>query len=283
MMSLSLLRSTRILERTCAGKLWTVTGRPQPVRSTNLYLRCKTTGTASTADVAKSKRMLAEMENVMGEKSAQSSSAGNANAAAGSQTDRAAVHGTRRRQALVNAGISFLTVLLSAQLLKTATLKKKTELRVEVLEEILESKQRLLRELESKETLRPVAAKCAAELGASKQTARTGIRPWWGGSAAARTVESLEDEYQDLTDRILALLQAAMHEQIGLEGMTQAEKDKVALQELQPEDMLMQSIFMGEQAATTDDSDQLLQELEPQLQLEQADGTTIIKTRVFSI
>jgi hypothetical protein len=266
------------------------TTTPPSVHSTRFLLpgkslRWKTDSTTQSAELAKSKNMYKEMESVMGEKSMKSAvtnttgsstaSASASQAQAQAQASKEQARQRQRKQAMINAGVSFFMVLLAGQVFKVSTQKRKKDIQVEVLEEILADKRALLRSLGTDETLVPVANQCAKEILQLTSTKdKSQKSTWWGGSISSSNHQ--DGDETEIAELILVTLRAEMQRRIGHEGMSEAEKDKSALKELQPdaaEDFLLSVLS----------DDKLLQELE-NLQVEQeANGATVVKTRVFSI
>jgi hypothetical protein len=273
-----------------AGKLIASLGRPtntttpSSVQSTRFLmpdgksLRWKTDSTKKPADLANSKSMHTEMESVMGEKSMKSATT---NATGSSSTSASAsqpiakvseqARERQRTQAYINAGISFFTVLLAAQVLKVGMQKRKLTLQVEVLEEILADKRALLRSLGTDETLLPVADQCAKEiLDAKNNTYKLPKTSWWDRSTPSSSNQGGDEK--EIAERILVTLRAEMQRRIGYEGMTEAEKDKSALKELQPE--VADDFFSDER---------LLQELQKLEGGQEPNGETVVKKKIFSI
>jgi hypothetical protein len=287
-MRIPLMNSSRFSKP--AGKVITSLGRPtttpSSVHSTRFLLpgkclRWKTDSTKKPVDLAKSKSMHTEMESVMGEKSMKSaatnatkSSSASASASQPTATTKLTEQARERQrhQAYINAGISFFTVLLAAQVLKVGMQKRKLTLQVEVLEEILADKRALLRSLGTDETLLPVADQCAKEiLDVTNNMDKSQKASWWGGSTSSSRNQGGDEK--EIAERILVTLRAEMQRKIGHEGMTEAEKDKSALKELQPE--VAEDFF--------DSDEKLLQILETLDGGQESNGTTVVKKRVFSI
>jgi hypothetical protein len=274
-----------------AGKVITSLGRPATTTPSSLHstrfpmagksLRWKTDSTKKPVDLAKSKSMHTEMETVMGEKSMKSATT-NANATGSSSTSASAsqpipkvseqARARQRTQAYINAGISFFTVLLAAQVLKVGMQKRKLTLQVEVLEEILADKRALLRSLGTDETLTPVADQCAKEiLDSTNNTYKSPKTSWWVRSTASSSSNQDGDE-KEIAERILVTLRAEMQRRIGYEGMTEEEKEKSAVKELQPE--VADDFFSDER---------LLQELQKLEGEKEPNGETVVKKKIFSI
>jgi hypothetical protein len=241
-------------------------------------LRWKTDSTKKPADLAKSKSMHTEMESVMGEKSMKSATT---NATGPSSTSASAsqpipkvteqARQRQRTQAYINAGISFFTVLLAAQVLKVGMHKRKLTLQVEVLEELLAEKGALLRSLGTDETLLPVSEQCAKEiLDAKNNTYKSPKTSWWVRSTSSCSNQGGDEK--EIAERILVTLRAEMQRRIGYEGMTETERDKSALKELQPE--AADDFFSDER---------LLQELQKLDGGQESDGETVVKKKIFSI
>jgi hypothetical protein len=282
-MRLSLMNSSRFSKP--AGKVITSLGRTTTITPSSLQttrfllpgksLRWKTDSTKPPADLAKSKSMHKEMESVMGEKSMKATATNDTASAYASQPTAKVSVQTRerqRRQAYINAGISFFTVLLAAQVLKTGMQKRKLTLQKEVLEEILVEKGALLRSLGSDETLLPVANQCAKEiLDMANNTDKSQKKSWWGRSASSSN--NRDGDEKEIAERILVTLQAEMQRKIGTEGMTEEERDKTSLKELQPEIDPAEDFF----------SDENLKKLEELQDGQESDGETVVKRKVFSI
>lgn len=270
------------------GKVITSLGRPTTTTPSSAHatrflmpgksLRWKTDSTKKPADLAKSKSMHTEMESVMGEKSMKSANnnatgSPSASASASQPTPKATQQARERQrhQAYINAGISFFTVLLAAQVLKVGMQKRKLILQVEVLEEILTEKRALLRSLGTDETLHPVADQCAtAILNKARNMDKSQKTSWWGRSTSS--ISNQGSDEKEIAERIFVTLRAEMQRKIGHEGMTEAEKDKTALKELQPD--VAEDFFSDEK---------LLQELQKLEGGQESNGATVVKKRVFSI
>jgi hypothetical protein len=280
-MRLTLTNSSRFSKP--AGKVMTSLGRPTTTTPSSLQttrfllpgksLRWRTDSTKPSANLAKSKNMHKEMESVLGEKSMKSADA-TASASASQPTAKVTVQARQRQrsQAYINAGISFFTVILAAQVLKTGMQKRKLTLQTEVLEEILVAKGALLRSLGSDETLLPIANQCAKEiLDMKNNTEKSKKASWWGGSTSSSSNQGGDEK--EIAERILVTLRAEMQRRIGYEGMTEEEKDKTSLKELQPELDPAEDFF----------SDENLLKLEKLQDGQESNGETVVKRKVFSI
>jgi hypothetical protein len=135
----------------------------------------------------------------------------------------------------------------------------------------LADKKALLRSLGTDETLLPVADQCAKEiLDATKNTYKSPKTSWWVRSTSSSSNQGGDEK--EIAERILVTLRAEMQRRIGYEGMTEVEKDKSALKELQPE--VVDDFFSDER---------LLQELQKLDGGEESNGETVVKKKIFSI
>ncbi|GAX10685.1 hypothetical protein FisN_14Lh198 [Fistulifera solaris] len=183
-----------------------------------------------------------QMKKVMGAKTAPPSEAEQ-------QARRARV-----RQSAINVGISFMTVVLAGQALKSGSERRKMETKVYEATEEAETKIRLLKQLSSEVVVRELAQKVCREI--------PGNNPSW----FRRTPDTSSTE-----ERVYQVLLEELRVLIGDADQSVAERDRLQLEKLQQEEMAM--------------AEQLLKEHYKNntvVQVERVgDGETVIKKRVF--
>jgi hypothetical protein len=183
-----------------------------------------------------------QMKQVMGAKTAPPS-------AAEQQARRARV-----RQSAINVGVSFMTVVLAGQALKSGSERRKMETKMYEAVEEAETKIRLLKQLSSEGNVRELAQKVCRDMPSNN--------PSWFRRATGTSCNE-ERVYQVLLEELRVL--------IGDADQSAAERDRLQLEKLQQEEMAMAEQLLKEHYKNTSD-----------VQVERVgDGETVIKKRVF--
>jgi len=198
------------------------------------------------------------------------------------------------RQSLGNAFVAFLAVIFSAQGVRNAHLKRQAELKVQVLEEMLEEQRSLLHNLQQQDTLQPLAHDCVEtvirnmrENGNNLTSNAGGIRSQWRWGSTANQ-EPAPESSQTLTmeEAVLQVLRHYIRQRIGPASMTTAEKDQEALQQLMETATTTAETTTDVTAAAT--LAQALQQQDggtnqPSALVKESDGsTTVVKKKVYA-
>ena len=159
----------------------------------------------------------------------------------------------RFERSMMNMGISFGLVLLAAQSLKSGAHKRKAEEEREKAYYVVEKQRQILRNIQNEEHLRTVARKCVqaatessfvvagkSDMTATKQhQSKSWLESWFGPPEPTETVYTTssstvgdDDDMKALEEKILRIIQADLREKIGLNALTEEEKDKVTLKSL---------------------------------------------------
>lgn len=180
-----------------------------------------------------------------------------------------------------------MVVLLAAQSLKSGTERRKAELHLTAALEVLTETQDKLKQVTDADFVRGIAAACADALEnheeplplLTKQQQQSGWFSSHGNKGVAnqqqqqQAVRTPEDQKLLQQERIATILQRHLNAVVGDAALTEAERDQKHVQELV--------------VALAGDEDTLLQALQNEAEgaiVERtADGTTVIKKRVFSI
>ena len=179
----------------------------------------------------------------------------------------------RYNQAAINAICSFMVVLLAAQSLKSGSERRKAELHLTAALEVLAETQDKLKHLTNAGHVKAMAAACVAEIAVLQHQEEERRKQSKTGGWLSRTSSGSELSAQELQqlqqEQIAAVLQRHLSSFVGDSALTEAEKDQKHVLELvqTPEDSLLQA----------------LQEEQETTIVRDADGTTVIKKRVFSI
>ncbi len=161
----------------------------------------------------------------------------------------------RVRQSAINVGVSFMTVVLAGQALKSGSERRKMETKMYEAIQEAETKIRLLKQLSSEVVVRELAHKVCREMPNSSN------RSWF--RRAPDTSSTEERVYQVLLEELRVL--------IGDADQSAAERDRLQLEKLQQDEMAMAEQLLKEHYKNNSD-----------VQVERVgDGETVIKKRVF--
>ena len=201
------------------------------------------------------------------------------------------VRKARYQQSLINAGVSFFTVLLAAQALKSAHEKRKKELELQVVVDLLEQKRQLLNDLVQEDALRDLARKCAGAVAALEEDSggdafnkkkNNVAKPkgsWWWGAGEADLFDDHDDNdsntSRQLEDAMYRVLHQELNRRVGAAGLNEAEQDKLVLNQLLHED---------DDELNSDGMKQLMNELSTESAVVEDDGNKkVIKKQIFRI
>lgn len=251
---------------------------PPPFSITAIILRPVSTGTATTSATQRHQ----EVEAVMRASSTHAASTSSLNDSSNNNKQNA--NPPSFRQSLGNAFVAFLAVIFSAQGVRNAHLKRQAELKVQVLEELLEEQRSLLQNLQQPATLQPLAHDCVETVlrgirkNGNKGTNGGGIRSqWWGATVANQEQGPETSQTVQMEAAVLEVLRDYIRQRIGPASMTTAEKDQEALQQL------METATTA--AATLSETQQLQVGTNQPAVLENdvRDGsTTVVKKKVYA-
>lgn len=137
--------------------------------------------------------------------------------------------------------------MLAAQALKSAHEKRKKELELQVVVDLLEQKRQLLNDLVQDNALRDLARKCAVAaaaagvvVGLDEPTKPRGGTSWWWGAGEAdlfddkdrNKTSSETTRTSQLEDAIYWVLRQELNRRVGTAGLDDAEQDKLVLNQL---------------------------------------------------
>jgi hypothetical protein len=177
----------------------------------------------------------------------------------------------RYQQSIINAVVSFFTVIMGAQCLKLASDKRKIEKQLTQSQKELLDVRRILQD-DLPKALPVVAQKCAHAVAEQQEetndpTNKNSNNGWalWGGT----NILPPADDTDTLETRLLEILSSELQGKlIGTAAMDEQAKDKAALADLQ------------KQVFTELQGDELLKELQA---IQVDEETTVVKKKLFSI
>lgn len=249
-----------------------------------------------------------EMESVMGESSAAPTATSEA-----TSSSRSTVYSSskeeylveqyrlnRFRQALINACLSFFTVILAVQGVKNANACRKAEQDCETVQELLDEERRLLQSLlnDPDALASPVTTQILQRINNNEQqsseessasaTARSSS--WWSTSNTkepGKTSTTTTEDQRILQHDVQQIIIEGLKERIGRIVMTPEERDKNDLNQLSSaaadvEVVGPDAATVVVTAATTDDEDILLDKTSHDERGQEEETRTTIKKRVYA-
>jgi hypothetical protein len=225
----------------------------------------------NSADLEKSKDINKAMGDVLGNQTAATTSRSRAEIAEAERGRKA-----RHQQSIINATVSFFTIILAAQAVKSASDRRKAERALKDALEITDETRQALKTIQSDDVIRELAQKCCRATTERSEKSLpppgSGTSRWFGGTAALPKEGDEDDDSKGLEGRIFEILQMEITRRVGHASMTEEEKDKSKLKQMQKERI---SDLLG---------DELLKEMQSiQMIKDEKSGTTVVKRRVFTI
>lgn len=172
---------------------------------------------------------------------------------------------TRVRQSVINMGVSFMTVVLAGQALKSGSERRKMETKMYEAVEETEQKTQLLKNLSSEEVIRELAQKVSNSVEAPPND-----RSWFRFQTR---IKNKEDQSLSTEERIYQVLQTELSLLLGDADQSAAERDRSHLEKLQHEEL---SLANQQQQLLNEEQQHNHQEIE-----RARDGETVIKKRVL--
>lgn len=252
-----------------------------------------------------------------------SSAANSAAAASTAPKKEAEERRRRYQQAAVNAICSFMVVLLAAQSLKSGSERRKAELHLTAALEVLSETRDKLKQVTKDEQVQAMAAACVRATMAAghqnqsnqphfpndqdtePQSRKSSNRWWWNRTQSSNSSLTGTDPNDGITKgldprvvaAVTAVLQKQLHAMVGDAALTEAEQDHrrvLNLARQQQQTTTTASIIVDDQDSDDDAETLLLRALllpaegeddsaKAAVEQKDADGTRVIKKRVFSI
>lgn len=171
----------------------------------------------------------------------------------------------RVRQSAINVGVSFMTVVLAGQALKSGSERRKMEKKMYEATEEMDKKIRVLKHLSSEGVIRGLAQKVSSEMSPSSSQDGSG---WFRRQSSSNDAK---DGEQSTEERVFQVLWTELSLLIGDANQSAAERDRLNLEKLQQEEMALAAQLLQEQFNNSSNDEVRVDR----------DGETVIKKRVL--